>query len=776
MAMPSGWLNAQDCGASGSAFRTSATTLAGSRDLTVADAGDFKVGHEIMVAKCNLRITDLQIWGPEFEKSAPLKEGFEVRGYDGSLGNWTVYLIDLPKSTPPTFRWSDDLCLTWKESNVPITGAWQKLSGGVEVRFGQRDWSAGYVVVFNGRDQLVSTIEKVAGKVLTLKDATPLAVTEAVVEHSDRLPLQAAIDQAIREKRNLYIPPGHYRLSEGLKVRNATGLTIEGPNGLDTVLDLSNGRGACFELSYGTEVNLRNLRMLGHTGFAQRAQAGGLNTLGAGGLWGFYFKPCHAVSIAGTERVLVENCHASRMSGECFVSGGPSRATDKPGRSYSKQVTYLRCSVTDSARNAFNDWSCGPENTSVLNCRIVDVGGNAWEGAGRFTKFVGNYVRNAGPVAMGNLGPPNRDVSFETVGAAQHLVADNVFEGVMPYGNVAICAQRGSTQIVISNNLFINFESNAVSVTNRCDERHVPTSNVTVVGNLFDMTSVSGTSKPRCAVEVSASDTLVSNNQVYVRGACDPQVTGIRLQEPAFNLAVHDNLIRNCGRGIMTSRGQALVKTVVDGRTFVPSWWQGLPFAPPQSHLYRGWNLVWLGGATSTPLSVIEVFDPATQQLRLKEPAPIKEKAAFHVFPPGAANWTLASNTVTGCLEPVRLDSYGSEASFFRDNLVSRGEAQGVKQAVSLAGQFTLIGNTISGFDEPGSTALLLTLDPVGRVARNLIQRNTFERCATVVKEAREGVWKECIADGNLFVNCQTPPGTGGTVVRREPTEPSAER
>lgn len=49
--------------------------------------------------------------------------------------------------------------------------------------------------------------------------------------------------------------------------------------------------------------------------------------------------------------MLVENCHASRMSVECFVAGGSSRGTVKPGRSYTQSTTYLRCSATDCARN-----------------------------------------------------------------------------------------------------------------------------------------------------------------------------------------------------------------------------------------------------------------------------------------------------------------------------------------------------------------------------------------------------------------------------------------
>ena len=40
-----GWLNARDCGASGSTFQTTAVTKNGSKQITVADVGDFRVGH-----------------------------------------------------------------------------------------------------------------------------------------------------------------------------------------------------------------------------------------------------------------------------------------------------------------------------------------------------------------------------------------------------------------------------------------------------------------------------------------------------------------------------------------------------------------------------------------------------------------------------------------------------------------------------------------------------------------------------------------------------------
>ena len=227
-------------------------------------------------------------------------------------------------------------------------------------------------------------------------------------QQGDDAALQATVDLALKTHRNVLIPPGHYRLSRGLRVANPQGLTIQGTDAVNTVLDISDGEGACITSVNGTEITLRNLTMSGHSGFDARDQCGLIPTRGSSYFWGFAAKNCNATTISGTERALIENCHGTRMASECFVAACKSRGLTKPGTTNSTGTTYLRCTATNLGRNAFNDVTCGPENTSVLQCRIVDVGGCAWEGASRFVRFIGNYVRNAGTVAMGNLGayPP----------------------------------------------------------------------------------------------------------------------------------------------------------------------------------------------------------------------------------------------------------------------------------------------------------------------------------------------------------------------------------
>ncbi|NCO34626.1 MAG: hypothetical protein AUJ92_15465 [Armatimonadetes bacterium CG2_30_59_28] len=115
-------------------------------------------------------------------------------------------------------------------------------------------------------------------------------------------------------------------------------------------------------------------------------------------------------------------------------------------------------------------------------------------------------------------------------------------------------------------------EAGAIEASGSVDSREYPSANTTITGNIFDMTEIGPASVARTAIEVSASDAIISDNQIYVRGACDPKVTAIKLTEPAVNVSVHDNLIQNCGSGLITGRALSRVGEVVDSKTFVPGW------------------------------------------------------------------------------------------------------------------------------------------------------------------------------------------------------------
>ncbi len=113
---------------------------------------------------------------------------------------------------------------------------------------------------------------------------------------------------------------------------------------------------------------------------------------------------------------------------------------------------------------------------------------------------------------------------------------------------------------------------------------------------------------------------------------------------------------------------------------------------------------------------------------------------------------------LTGCLTPLVLDAYGSPTSVARDNLIERGGAAGVKQAILLAGRFDLLGNRVSGFGEDGSAALTLQPDRAGREPANRFRGNLFEGCRTVVAAGGEALWKAADAGDNRFVDCGPTP------------------
>jgi hypothetical protein len=761
------WLNAQDLGASGSEFETTAATVPGSARIEVADSGDFKVGQGVTVSKCNIQCTT-RLYGPGDPygpggAARDAKDAIEVRGYDGTAGSWLVYLLEIEAANPATFRWSDNLVRgnQWQAAKVPVTGDWQALSAGLEIRFSKREWQPGEFVSFTARDQLVTTIEKIEGKTLVLQHPANRAVADAVVRHSDTVALQAAIDRAIREKKNLSIPAGYYRLRSSLAVRNPEGLLIEGADGVNTVLDISEGSGSCFALQSGTEVTIRNFRLRGHTG---TAEAAGYFTSSSGySFWTCALKPCNAVSIGGTGRVLVENVHASRMATECFISGGPYRKGKEEPAKYTKSLTFLRCSVTDCAANAFNNCDFA-ESTSILYCRVDGAGWHMYEGSGRFIKIIGNYIRNSGPITIGDIphNLPRAELKhFEELGVGQAIVTDNVLEGIGRCGGIAI--NHGPTQVVVANNLFINYNGSAITASSATVHWSFPPQNITISGNLIDLTCVDGKPRWRTGLNISTSDTIVSNNQVYVRGVTDPQTSGIRLSDAAQNLLVHDNLVRNCGTGLSASRLEGKVVRVIDPTRFTV---EGIPYPWRYSGFYQGWRLTWLGVGKPTTPSLADVFDNDTLQFRLAEACShLQPGDRFSLCSP-TANWQNRGNTLDGCRTPVSLEGLGSETSEFRDNLVSRGAATGVQQAIRIAGRYTLSGNHVSGFDEAGSVGLAMVPDPTGRLPRNLYLRNTFERCAVAVKEAREGLWKECVTEGNLFIHCQSAPASGGTVVK----------
>lgn len=152
--------------------------------------------------------------------------------------------------------------------------------------------------------------------------------------------------------------------------------------------------------------------------------------------------------------------------------------------------------------------------------------------------------------------------------------------------------------------------------------------------------------------------------------------------------------------------------------------------------------MVWIVGGKPVGTSTIEGFDADKRVFRLTEPRTLKVGETFEVEPPYGTNWSLHHNTFAGCQIPVVLDGYGSPTCAFDDNILSRGAATGVKSAVEAKGLFSLSGNVFSGFDEPGTVAVMLHPDRFGQPLPLLMRGNTYEACTAAVDEATPGLAK----------------------------------
>ncbi len=630
------YLNAKDFGATGSIFETVGKATAGSNRIEVEDIGDFAVGQQLKMSGCMPRCDSLWIVGPRpiHANRRRIEGEVELRGWNASNGDHVSYFLDVDPLNPTVFRWTDDQGRTW-HNDEPLDREWHELSGGLEVRFNDYDWSQGWVVTIVMRASMVAQITAIEGNVLTVDKTVQRTCRDRIV-HSDTLALQKAIDTALAEGADLWIPEGHYRLSDSLVVQDARSLTIRGASPERTVLDIGLGGigieqegGSCIVLKGGEEVKIYDLGFRGAVGYDRRDQAGHMKTLGASGVWGFYFMKCNAMSIWSTRRVYVENCHARKMSAECFYSSSAFRTPEEEPAQYSTSITYVRCSVEDCARNAFNN-NDKAENTHLIDCRIRDVGGCTWEGASRFVQMRGCYVRNAGTVAMGNI--RSRDMMYEVLGSGQHVIVDNTFESCCPYGLAMLSVGAGASQVIIKGNNFVNFNSNGITVSGLTGVKDLPPQNVVISGNTFDMTAEEEPSKKRYAIDISVQDVTVADNQIYST-VQDDLITAIQLREDAQGIIIHDNLVRGCGTFIEEMPARGGVGPVIDDRSFYREQHSFEACNPTvlrhRSHRYRGWLVFWDNGEQS----VMEDFDPETSIFTLREPRNIQTGEKFTLKP-----------------------------------------------------------------------------------------------------------------------------------------------
>ena len=684
--MREGFLNARDFGASGSEYKTVAHATAGSNVFTLDDIGDFKVGDEVYLPSCNVHLEKSVLFERKdmkarnrrpWKHNQPVLDRAEIRGYDGSQGEWVTYMFDVYPEEPNVFRWTKNYGREWHE-NLPLKiGEWTSLGDGVEVKindFKEREWGATAIFVCSSR--LFATVEKIEGNEITLSAAAN-KTCDSEIMHSDSAAIQRAIDAAMAENKNVFLPNGRYRLTKTLQIINPTDFTFEGESGVNTVLDNSlgalgveNQEGSCFHTWKGESVTLRNLFMVGSLGYKDRDMGANLFPRGGSGVFGFYFHKSNATCFESTKRVLVENCHARKMSAECFYSSSDKRENANPPDAYSTEITYIRCSVEDCARNAFNN-NDKAEGTSILYCRLKDIGNAAWEGASRMIKIHGCYMCNTGSVAIGNT--RHRFDWLYAFGSGQHVITDNYFEGRVTNPKFAMI-KIGSiaTQITIANNVFVNFNSPAICAVGECQSVDTPPERIIIKGNSIDLTAIDSPSIERYGIKITSNYATIADNHIVVRGDIDENVSGIVLSDDANGIVIHDNTIAGCKVAIASDKVVGKVGDVESDTVFYRGeGLMGFPTKPmllrPDSQCYKGWVVKWLSDGT---VSEIAEFEPYALTFTLKEPRKMQSGDEFYIYSPKALPWSIHHNIIENCEKTIEIDSFVETRAVLDGNII----------------------------------------------------------------------------------------------------------
>jgi len=230
----------------------------------------------------------------------------------------------------------------------------------------------------------------------------------------------------------------------------------------------------------------------------------------------------------------------------------------------------------------------------------------------------------------------------------------------MPMINASACA----TQVIIRNNTFVNFNSRAIRLKGDTGKNDLPAGNIIVTGNSFNMTAIDEPTDYRYAIHVSTPDTTISDNQIYINGDTDTNVTAIQLRDDAIRINIHDNTIVGCGKGIETIRCPGRVGEVLNDKQFV---WRGIPPLPRRrSHLYRGWQMHMHNG----DVIIIEKVDADTGIFTLAEPYKLVSGEMFDLTPPDPC-WRIHDNILSGCEKPFDMETLSADRAFMRDNAVN---------------------------------------------------------------------------------------------------------
>lgn len=203
--------------ASGSAQTTVGTIAAGSNQLTVTGAADFKAGQPVY------------IYGQPQIVSLKITHGASATSYPGVESSWTYITLDgVDQSLGFTAGMSatqvaDKIRSTtfagWVTGGTPgsDTVTFTATTGEDKSNNSFSDTYSGITAVMTnlatGTPDFTTTISAINGTVFTLANAAPSAMANVIITHNDTPAIRSALDTCEGSDGVVYMPEGTYRVS-----------------------------------------------------------------------------------------------------------------------------------------------------------------------------------------------------------------------------------------------------------------------------------------------------------------------------------------------------------------------------------------------------------------------------------------------------------------------------------------------------------------------------------------------------------------------------------
>ena len=309
----------------------------------------------------------------------------------------------------------------------------------------------------------------------------------------------------------------------------------------------------------------------------------------------------------------------------------------------------------------------------------------------------------------------------------------------------------------------MNYNATAIALYSRRTTKSFPAGYISVSGNIIDLSNAKGPGIKRNGIEIGASDAIVSDNQIYDRRDDNGKTTGILLLDPARNIQLHNNTVKNCGKGIYAHGVSSKIGKIINGRSF-ESATSGIPPERHLSHLYRDWHIEVVSVSGESTSGVIEYFDPVDIVFHLRGSLEFKTGDAFTAYP-DFANWNIHDNIVDSCVYGIILRSMTDSTRILRNNTITAAVGEKLSCGIIAEGGWRISGNTIAGVSGSDSIGLFLRNETFSKKKSSLrVSDNVFENCDSPVIEAAAGIWDAANTTANHLSEC--PPNASEAVLK----------